>query len=314
MAGLPGRLRAHQQAINRLNVYPVPDGDTGTNMALTLDAVVAELDALDERSDMAEVCKAVAHGSLMGARGNSGVILSQLLRGMADRFGPGRGGRSGRRGRGLVEASDLAHQAVVRPVEGTILTVARAAGDGAAAAGRAGGGARRRWSRRPGRRPPTPWPGPPSCWRCWPGPGVVDAGGAGYLLLLDALLRVDGRPLPDARLTEPRVAAGRGRARPGGAMGRASPAGSSASCATRSCTSSTRPTTPSTTSRRCGPGSATRSWWSGATGCGTATSTPTTSGRRSRRPSTPAGRGDIRVTDLAEQVEEERWVREGRRR
>ena len=76
-------LRAHQDELNRLNVYPVPDGDTGTNMTLTLESVVNELGSAE---DMAEVCQAVAHGSLMGARGNSGVILSQVLRGLADTF------------------------------------------------------------------------------------------------------------------------------------------------------------------------------------------------------------------------------------
>jgi dihydroxyacetone kinase-like predicted kinase len=76
-------LRSHQEVINRLNVFPVPDGDTGTNMALTLESVMAELSDLDQ-PDMAAICKAIAHGSLMGARGNSGVILSQLLRGIVD--------------------------------------------------------------------------------------------------------------------------------------------------------------------------------------------------------------------------------------
>src|SRR5207302_2211632 len=76
-------LRAHQDRINRLNVYPVPDGDTGTNMALTLESVVSEL---GDATDMATVAKRVSHGSLMGARGNSGVILSQILRGMAKTF------------------------------------------------------------------------------------------------------------------------------------------------------------------------------------------------------------------------------------
>ena len=76
-------LRAHQDELNRLNVYPVPDGDTGTNMTLTLESVVNELGSAE---DMVEVCQAVAHGSLMGARGNSGVILSQVLRGLADMF------------------------------------------------------------------------------------------------------------------------------------------------------------------------------------------------------------------------------------
>src|ERR1051325_7918028 len=73
-------LRTHQEALNRLNVYPVPDGDTGTNMALTLESVVAELNGCD---DMASIGKAISHGSLMGARGNSGVILSQVLRRLA---------------------------------------------------------------------------------------------------------------------------------------------------------------------------------------------------------------------------------------
>src|SRR3984957_18332524 len=84
MAGFRDALRLHQTDINRLNVYPVPDGDTGTNMALTLEAVVSELEGVDTGAGLPEVCKAIGHGSLMGARGNSGVILSQLLRGMSE--------------------------------------------------------------------------------------------------------------------------------------------------------------------------------------------------------------------------------------
>ena len=79
-------LRSHQEVINRLNVYPVPDGDTGTNMALTLESVVAELGRA--ATDLEGVTRAISHGSLMGARGNSGVILSQILRGVADAFRP----------------------------------------------------------------------------------------------------------------------------------------------------------------------------------------------------------------------------------
>ena len=79
-------LRNHQEELNRLNVYPVPDGDTGTNMALTLESVVGELPG--DGSNMEQVCEAIRHGSLMGARGNSGVILSQILRGLADTFSP----------------------------------------------------------------------------------------------------------------------------------------------------------------------------------------------------------------------------------
>ncbi|HEV3212513.1 MAG TPA: DAK2 domain-containing protein, partial [Acidimicrobiales bacterium] len=125
-------LDAHRDVINRLNVYPVPDGDTGTNMSLTVASVVRELHALPEAATMAGVCKAVAHGSLMGARGNSGVILSQLLRGMSTRLSAAPACGSAEVAEALVEAAALARTAVVRPVEGTILTVAQAAGEGAA--------------------------------------------------------------------------------------------------------------------------------------------------------------------------------------
>src|ERR1700685_1194582 len=79
-------LRSHKDVINRVNVYPVPDGDTGTNMTLTIESVTAELGPLADDAEMAEVCKAISHGSLMGARGNSGVILSQMLRGLVAKF------------------------------------------------------------------------------------------------------------------------------------------------------------------------------------------------------------------------------------
>ena len=72
------------EEINKLNVFPVPDGDTGTNMSLTLGTVVKEVEALPADADMEAVAKAITHGSLMGARGNSGVITSQILRGMAE--------------------------------------------------------------------------------------------------------------------------------------------------------------------------------------------------------------------------------------
>src|ERR1039458_6075231 len=133
MGGFRDGLRMHQADINRLNVYPVPDGDTGTNMALTAEAVVAELAEVDAGADLTQVCKAIGHGSLMGARGNSGVILSQLLRGITDRFGGLEHAGQGEVAEALVLASDLARRAVVRPVEGTILTVAREAGEGASA-------------------------------------------------------------------------------------------------------------------------------------------------------------------------------------
>ncbi len=143
-------LRLHQEALNALNVYPVPDGDTGTNMALTLESVVGELAGLEGFEGLeasmptpsmtahpgspvqrVAVCKAIAHGSLMGARGNSGVILCQLLRGLTGVLAEGDEDADGPAlARGLAAASDAARQAVLRPVEGTILTVARAAARG----------------------------------------------------------------------------------------------------------------------------------------------------------------------------------------
>src|SRR5437588_2779329 len=83
VTGFRDALRAHQDRINRLNVYPVPDGDTGTNMALTLESVVKEV-ADNGGSQIETVAHAISYGSLMGARGNSGVILSQILRGLAE--------------------------------------------------------------------------------------------------------------------------------------------------------------------------------------------------------------------------------------
>ena len=125
-----GLLRAQRDVINRLNVYPVPDGDTGTNMTLTLESVVADVNALGTEVTMAEVCRAIAQGSLMGARGNSGVILSQMLRGLIQGFGDDCVDAT-QLAAGLVRADVLARQAVARPVEGTILSVARAAAEGA---------------------------------------------------------------------------------------------------------------------------------------------------------------------------------------
>ncbi|MHB8220112.1 MAG: DAK2 domain-containing protein [Acidimicrobiales bacterium] len=214
-------LRRHQQSINRLNVYPVPDGDTGTNMALTLEAVVSELEALGGGAGMPEVCSAVAHGSLMGARGNSGVILSQLLRGVAERIGPCVVADPPALAEALVTASDLARQAVVRPVEGTILTVARAAGEGATAGLNGGGSlvavvdAARVAAADALARTPT-------MLDVLARAGVVDAGGTGYLLFLDALASVvDGRPVPDP---PPMEMIGPGG--PGGPGGPARPVGS----------------------------------------------------------------------------------------
>ncbi len=128
-----GWLQHHQTAINVLNVYPIPDGDTGTNMVLTMQSAWAEIENTSE-SNVGRIAHQMAHGALMGARGNSGVILSQIWRGFARSLD----------GKGVYHAQDLAaacreaattaYKGVVKPVEGTILTVARMTADAATAA------------------------------------------------------------------------------------------------------------------------------------------------------------------------------------
>ncbi|HET6965439.1 MAG TPA: DAK2 domain-containing protein [Acidimicrobiales bacterium] len=202
-------LRAHQAFINRLNVYPVPDGDTGTNMALTAESVVQEIERRPDRS-MATVAAAISYGSLMGARGNSGVILSQILRGLADAVKDLGEVGAEQMVDGLRRAADGAYSAVQNPVEGTILTVIRAAADGAAGAcngktddppaPHATGGcglisvleAAHEEATAALARTPEMLP-------VLKAAGVVDSGGTGLVLLLDAMLHVAaGRPLPEA--------------------------------------------------------------------------------------------------------------------
>jgi len=188
-------LVSHKEFINALNVYPVPDGDTGTNMSLTLTSVVGELAQAD--SDPAAKWKAISHGSLMGARGNSGVILSQILRALSESLsnvgdiGPPEFAAA------LDAAATSAYGAVPKPVEGTILTVIRESAAAAVAIvendeiglvelveGTLDAGK-------------TSLANTPELLQVLKDAGVVDAGGAGLLLLLDALLHViDGRPLP----------------------------------------------------------------------------------------------------------------------
>jgi DAK2 domain fusion protein YloV len=196
--GYARALAAHRGAINRLNVYPVPDGDTGTNMALTLESVVGELEGAG--ADMTATCKAISHGSLMGARGNSGVILSQILRGITDVLRDADEADGPVVARAFSAASEAAYSAVMRPVEGTILTVAREIASGASAAAdheaslvgvleaarSAGGDA---------------LASTPELLPVLAQAGVVDAGGSGLLLLIDVALHVvDGRAVPEPDL------------------------------------------------------------------------------------------------------------------
>jgi uncharacterized protein len=185
-------LRAHQEELNRLNVYPVPDGDTGTNMALTLESVCSLLATADT---MDEVCHAISRGSLMGARGNSGVITSQILRGLVAEFRSLDAIDGAAFRRGLRQGADAAYQAVMRPVEGTILTVVRESAEAADATDgvpladlldRAFEAACAAVEKTPELLP------------VLREAGVVDAGGKGFTLLLAAFLEVvAGRQIPE---------------------------------------------------------------------------------------------------------------------
>ncbi|MEV5317889.1 DAK2 domain-containing protein [Streptomyces sp. NPDC052687] len=192
-----GRAR---EEIDAINVYPVADGDTGTNLYLTVESAAAAVEAVfagheagagrPERPSLAEAVRAMAHGALIGARGNSGTILAQLLRGMAQVLAaaddtPHTDGPGLRLA--LRRAADSAREAVARPVEGTVLTVAAAAADAAEAAGETGGdcgavaraaydGARTALAATPRQLP------------VLERAGVVDAGGRGLVAVLGALV------------------------------------------------------------------------------------------------------------------------------
>lgn len=193
-------LRAHREELNRLNVYPVPDGDTGTNMVLTMESVVQ---ALDGARTLPEVCRALSHGSLMGARGNSGVILSQVLRGLAAVFERGDTVDAGCLAEGLTGASKAAYEAVMRPVEGTILTVVREAAEAAGAHGDAGTPSLVELLETARTAADASLARTPELLPVLKEAGVVDAGAKGFVLFLDALLNVvDGRAVPEPQLVE----------------------------------------------------------------------------------------------------------------
>ncbi len=131
---IAGAQAVHDQSedINRLNVFPVPDGDTGINMALTLKSVATELEALEANASLAQVCERTIHGSLMGARGNSGVITSQIMRGLAEYFSTfdeKNEVTSADVARAFKHAVKVSFNAVRKPVEGTILTVLKETAD-----------------------------------------------------------------------------------------------------------------------------------------------------------------------------------------
>jgi DAK2 domain fusion protein YloV len=195
-------LQHHQGTINALNVYPVPDGDTGTNMVLTMQSAWAEIKDSPE-SNVGRVVHQMAHGALMGARGNSGVILSQVWRGFARSLGEKEVYRAQDLAAACQEAAATAYRGVVKPVEGTILTVARAVADAAVKAAEETEdlvhilehmvfAAHEAVTLTPSLLP------------VLKEAGVVDAGGQGLLIILEGMLRyMRGEPVgEDVRLPE----------------------------------------------------------------------------------------------------------------
>lgn len=174
--------------IDALNVYPVPDGDTGTNLHLTLRSAVEALPDQTAPGELRATLDILAGGALVGARGNSGVIVSQLLRGLADSLGSGPADGPALAA-ALSHAADLAYAAVAEPVEGTILTVARAAADAALATASADGHPQLPGvARAAADAAKAALQRTPSQLAALASAGVVDAGGQGLCVLLDTLL------------------------------------------------------------------------------------------------------------------------------
>jgi DAK2 domain fusion protein YloV len=187
-------LRTNQQTVNALNVFPVPDGDTGTNMVLTMQSAFDEIVNSPE-THVGKMAHALAHGALMGARGNSGVILSQLWRG----FSRSLDGKAILDGQALVKAFDearkTAYKGVVRPVEGTILTVAK---DMAIAAEASLEETQDPYEilERVVRAADESVKRTPELLKVLKDPGVVDSGGKGLFFIIEGMLRFSqGLPL-----------------------------------------------------------------------------------------------------------------------
>src|SRR5690348_1165744 len=198
-------LAANHEEVNRLNVFPVPDGDTGTNMLLTLQSAVEDVKE-SNAAEVSKIAKLASHGSLMGARGNSGVILSQIFRGFARAVEGKSSLTPAELAVAFEEAANAAYRAVNKPTEGTILTVAREAGRAAATAAAtpdasitrviaaAAAGARAAVLKTPAQL------------QILRDAGVVDAGGFGLQLILDGMLKTveDTEPAVGAAVTSTR--------------------------------------------------------------------------------------------------------------
>ena len=187
-------LERHSAYINSLNVFPVPDGDSGTNMLLTMQAALKEVNSSPEHSASA-ICAALSHGALLGARGNSGVILSQIIRGFARAIEKKEKIGANDFAVAMVEGSRTAYKGVVKPVEGTILTVCREAADAAMVANAQSKDVRHvltktvEAARVSVVRTPMLLPVLKEA-------GVVDAGGQGLLVILEGALKyLNGEPM-----------------------------------------------------------------------------------------------------------------------
>jgi DAK2 domain fusion protein YloV len=180
-------LSGSRSQLDDLNVFPVPDGDTGTNLLLTAQAAVAALDSESGRTTES-AWSVLARGAVLGARGNSGTILAQLLRGLADQLAGQPPADGPAFASALQKASDTAYAAVAEPEEGTFLTVARAAAEGAVAAVDAGRADLADVVRAAADAARTALDATPGQLAVLREAGVVDAGGAGLCVVLDALV------------------------------------------------------------------------------------------------------------------------------
>lgn len=180
-------LEKHIEFVNSLNVYPVPDGDTGTNMYLTMQAALREVSTVTDPS-VGTVAQALAHGALMGARGNSGVILSQIWRGVAKYLENKSQLNAAHWAQALREGAATAYKGVMRPVEGTILTVVREASDAAVRAATESSDLVY-VTERALRQAHSTLQRTPDLLPVLKEAGVVDAGGQGLCFILEGMLR-----------------------------------------------------------------------------------------------------------------------------
>src|SRR4051794_13100146 len=185
-------LEVHATKIDALNVYPVPDGDTGTNMLLTLRSVLKEVSASSDLKGAA-AAKTVSRAALMGARGNSGVILSQILRGACEALGEARALDAEAVAAALAVATERAYAAVQSPVEGTMLSVIRDAAVAARSRVERGEEDRLEVLKAATREAHASVKRTPELLSFLKEAGVVDAGGLGVAVILDALRAALGR-------------------------------------------------------------------------------------------------------------------------